>query len=591
MDPESAMLERLCREDPSNVDVARRLFLNRERCEWSYQGLSIASWIQQSLSDRASERERALQALREIGPSAWAPAFDLACSHAWFPRRRGLELLSEISPELARPLILRALGDPVDEVRASALELSRRLGLQSPQELAARLLELCGHESRAIQAFALNSLRHTPGDAKVLDSIERALADPDLGMRSIACQVARHHGREALPLFQALRERLSDAAWAVRRDAALAIAELGSDASAAIPEIIALLLDHDWDVRQAAVQSLMAFDEVLRNPAVDPLVAWLGHELREHRHFAMRSLVQLAPSHPDTLPALLSMVEESGVSERVALAELLRVFPADAPRVLETLLQLFDDYDPEVRSAACDTIIQHGNSEEAIPILGRWHQAEHRRDRAWAAYALASLTASCQDSELRRVSIEQLIGILKESELERREAACAGCEHFSDSPPGLLKALSEVLQGDPCWAPRIAAARALRNGGVDAFPALIAGCRDRDPDVRAASLRSILPMERNAQVTELLFERLLANDRYNSTLALFSLSRRASSERAVAERLYSLYASLPPNLREELIEESRALISDGEASPNEGVDPRELLRALWNLDRHASEGP
>jgi len=100
----------------------------------------------------------------------------------------------------------------------------------------------------------------SPNTVEMLPRASVLLTDRNFMVRAAACRALSRIGSAAQPAVPALRARLTDAERMVRRDAVLAIRNIGGpDAEAAISEIVPLLNDDHWEVRLTAALALGSF--------------------------------------------------------------------------------------------------------------------------------------------------------------------------------------------------------------------------------------------------------------------------------------------------------------------------------------------
>jgi len=142
-----------------------------------------------------------------------------------------------VPPDLLLPLLLRGLSDSAADVRLASLE-------------------------------ALGRLDSAAQDAE--EKVAAALHDKDERVRRAAVRVMERFSGPAA--VRALRAALADRDRYVRRDAAYALAKLGSIARPALAELVARLEDEQVVVRDAAFAGVMA----LGKPGVDALAAAIG---------------------------------------------------------------------------------------------------------------------------------------------------------------------------------------------------------------------------------------------------------------------------------------------------------------------------
>lgn len=177
-------------------------------------------------------------------------------------RRQGAQLLCCIEGQLARGLLLAALGDSDSVVRQAAATALDKIGYVSQNQ--AKILTKIGnlwnletlltslhHPERDVRMFTVWGLGEIE-DARVIDPLIVALSDFDPEIRRVATWALGKVGdKSALdPLITALLDSNRD----VRRGAAWALGEICDDK--AVESLIATLYDSDSYVRQGIAEAL-----------------------------------------------------------------------------------------------------------------------------------------------------------------------------------------------------------------------------------------------------------------------------------------------------------------------------------------------
>ena len=104
-----------------------------------------------------------------------------------------------------------------------------------------------------------------------------------------------------------LIEMLGDDQWAIRRDAADALGDIGPDARSAVPALFKLL--DSEDDRDAARGALREIDDADAT-AVPILTEALKSEDRRRRFYAISLLRKVGPAAKEALPELQRIAEE-----------------------------------------------------------------------------------------------------------------------------------------------------------------------------------------------------------------------------------------------------------------------------------------
>jgi len=171
------------------------------------------------------ESDEAGKALEKIASSVWA-------------KMGALHVLSEIGNEGDLPLVLKALSDDSDDVKLEALYTLDRLRIRTNcligKHLQTFLLGKLIEKRSDIRANIIQLLGHAPKiTAPLLAALKKALKDKDYDVRGQACRALGRLG--ARPLSQDLLIALGDPSWSVRRDAEMALYNIG-------PENVPLLI-------------------------------------------------------------------------------------------------------------------------------------------------------------------------------------------------------------------------------------------------------------------------------------------------------------------------------------------------------------
>ena len=201
-----------------------------------------------------------------------------------------------------------ALADDDPAVRKAATEAIGKLGIEDEATVDALRTRLSDHDETVLRA-ALTSLAEIGEEAGASGTAIAARIQHDSpSVRSAAVRAVvkvKPHGSDVV---DELTAALSDEEWSVRRDAAAALGELGSDARAAVPVLFGLL-DSEID-RDAARGALREIDDAGPD-AVPVLVEALQTDDRRKRFYAVMLLRKVGPEAADAVPALKRRLRES----------------------------------------------------------------------------------------------------------------------------------------------------------------------------------------------------------------------------------------------------------------------------------------
>ncbi|MDB5313077.1 MAG: lyase domain protein repeat-containing protein [Gemmataceae bacterium] len=307
-------------------------------------------------------------------------------------------------------------------------------------------------EERAGAARALGHLGRgaPPG---VAPALARALADPGPEVRRNAALALGQVGAEAAPLLAAL----ADPDGEVRAAAASSLGELRPADPAAIPGLQkAAAGDPDVLARLAAIAALGRYGDQAAVPVLVDVLKENDTNLGSPHEFAVAALKEVGPQ---SLPAVTRALGRAEPRARIGALKVLTRFGAAARPAIPEVEGRLADEDPLVRL-------------EAVQCLWAIERSPGRATRA----ALAHLRAPEANPRKRLQTRAKALYILGEVGPEAKPAV-----------PDLLT----ILKDDPESAIRMYSAQALGKMGPDPAirEALTAAAKnDKDPDVcRAAN--------------------------------------------------------------------------------------------------------
>lgn len=433
--------------------------------------------------------------LARHGEAAVGPLIALLDASSQHPSRAwAANVLGELRAQRAFPVLVRALGDPNDEVRAKAATALGRLG-----------------DRRAINHL-----------------LDHLLTDPAPFVRvRIACTLGQFGGPEVIEhLVRALR----DPAWWVRMRSVEALEQIGPSAEG--PLIVALD-DPDPVIRSRAAGTL----ERLGVPARLVRMIEVGENVSE----ASDTLVRLSTEGARELMAELVRHDSMAVREAV-LTGIRRGRRRDLAS--ELLRTAGHDSEPALRVLALDTL-RILRSEQAVEVAVRALSDPEHRVRAAASRLLGELGG--------RDVVELLRARTADPEPTVRAAAAQGlgAMHAAEAQPELLRLLADVqpvvrqaaatgaaeaglralvppitgLVDDPDPAVRHAAVAALGTlGDRSAVPALLERFEEAPPELREAILHAVSQLS-PAAATDLIASLLQAPEQEDKLAAARTSAR------------------------------------------------------------------
>lgn len=340
-------------------------------------------------------------------------------------RRAALRILSYFGYAAALPLFVTALRDADPRVRDAAVQ-----GLPFIDHPGAleELVQAARDPAERLRAGAMRSLGQCRGDARVVATLLRGVADAEAWVRYYACQSLGRLGVEAAS--SAMARLLNDSAGQVRVAAIEALSHLRSEV--AFEGLRAAAGSADPDMQRAALVGL----GISRRPEAEPIL------LR-------------AVSSPDAATRLVAVS---------AIADL------DSPEVLQALLVAGADDDAGVRNAAIGFLAGRSGEAATESLVSLLPNADDR-ERLIAALSLPSAGRLPALQKALEAADDELAQHLT-SALARMRA------------PEADRALVEALQS-PNVAARKAVAFAVANLGGGGQAALRRASElDADPEVR-----------------------------------------------------------------------------------------------------------
>jgi HEAT repeat protein len=235
--------------------------------------------------------------------------------------------------------VANALG-AVDEEGISVPALTEALGDESPQ-------------MRRFAAYGLSRMGGKAGPAE--EALHDGLQDSDLGARIAAAQAHWSVSGKADESVDVLRSVLrAPPTWIVQVWAANALAHIGPDAKAAVPELIACL-----DNEHAASSAVAALGKIGPNAAlaVPALVARLAACDRDYCRACIARALRRVDRSAKSLPMLRDILKDSRDSMALSeAAEAIAEIGPEAEQAVPLLRPLLKDRDSGVRSAAAKAL-------------------------------------------------------------------------------------------------------------------------------------------------------------------------------------------------------------------------------------------
>lgn len=462
-------------------------------------------------------------------------------------------VLGEVRSQRAFGALVRALGDPDDEVRAKAATALGRLG---DRRAVGYLLEHLLTDPAPFVRLRIASSLAQFGGPEVIDRLVGALGDPAWWVRLRSVEALEQIGSAAeAPLLVAL----DDADPEIRARAAVALERLG------VPDNAVRMLQEGERVAEGS--ELLA--RIARAGARELLAELLLHRSPEVRK-AVVSAIQRA-GRRDLGIELIRIAAGDQEPELRALA-LQALRSLRIPDALPAALAALTDADGRLRAAAIGLVGELGGADVLAHLRAQTLHPE-AEVRAAAAEALGTLGAAEAEPDLLRLLGDAVPGV--------RKAAAAAAVRLRALGPALIELLA-----DPDPDVRREAARAIAGlGDRSVVPVLVRAFPQAGIEVREAIAVTLSRLDPGAMAG--LIDAMDEGLGPQVKLALIRTLKRPREPEA-KQTLERLSGDSEPLVRAAAI---RALGRSGRA-PAEGLrDPDERVRAaaVDACSRHAGE--
>lgn len=265
------------------------------------------------------------------------------------------EAVSHYGPR-AVPLLQDAVRDPQPQVRRSAALTICLLGTEARDVVPALIEAFADADLDTRRPFLMNALLCTREHAlPALPLMREFLDDEDFHTQYWACRVLAALGPHAAPAAPRLVELVGDGVTSVRRNAALALGQIGpAIGDSGLQVLIRALHDPSQIVREDAVIALGNLGRPFAEPAVQEVEAVLAEDANfAGRSQAARTLWILKPDSQLAPRVLLEQL--AGKNEPWVAAEVLAQFAADMD-VIDDVAELLEHADPETRVFAAGVL-------------------------------------------------------------------------------------------------------------------------------------------------------------------------------------------------------------------------------------------
>ncbi len=405
---------------------------------------------------------------------------------AWMPTRPGL---LAAGPDPLAPW-RDALASPQPARRVEAAKaIAASHG--PPEEVVPALVDLLEDENLDVRCAAAGGLGQLgPAAAGAVPALIAAMAtdEHDSSHRAVWAVIGRAVARIGPPALPELVRALGSDDPRLYSGAAVAIHEMGPQASGAVDALAEMLSSDSHRKRGAAIHAIQGIGPAATG-AVEALRRSLGHEDFHTRYWACQALGAIGPGAQPATGDLLRAIRQDGASVRRHAAAALGAIGAKiGPDAVEQLIDtMSNDPSQPVRE---DAVIALGKlkpfAAKTAPAIANALAAKRIAARVAAARSHWLLTG--RTDVAMPVLIEQLGNVLGVF-----DAAAVLGEIGPPAAPQAVDPLAALLDSDDADV-RLAAAAALGKLGPQARRAdkrLRGLLEDEDPQVRQAAAESL----------------------------------------------------------------------------------------------------
>jgi HEAT repeat protein len=421
--------------------------------------------------------------------------------------------------------LMERLKDDSAQVRAHAVRALGEIGAPAKPAVA-DLIELAKDPDETVRRQVVKAvIKIRPGPQVTVPLCVKLLEDADPGVRMRILQAVADAGPKAVPgLIVALKHEKA-AYWAC-----LVLREIGPPAKDAMPALIDELKNPRPEIRREAILALAAMGDEA-TAAVEPIAATLGDEYaRAAATYALGRIGRI-PADAETAIRANGKSDDKMLST-TSLWALARVHPEDTSlrrEATEQLLERLKDRDPLVRLAAARALAALPPAPEITAPL--WEKALQGADEKTVLHALDALAA------LGPPAVPRLVDALQHEKLRGQVVYVLGKMGPAAAPatPALAKLIAD--KDDHVAQEAILALANIGPGAKEAVPALAAALEQGEkPNAHAVAyaLGRIGPAA--AEALPALFALLDNSDRQLALVSAWALVRISPASAEVAEK-------------------------------------------------------
>lgn len=506
-------------------------------------------------SEDPATRADAAMALAEFGPLAKEAVPDLMemlTSGDEDQRLNAAITLGKIGKAAVGPVI-EALKAKDNDVRFYALWALGWIGAEG-KDAGPLVLKLLGDKDAGVRrkaAFALGRVGASPEEA--VPALIKTFDDKDHDVQRAAGEAVAKYGKKAVPLLIAALNNKK-----TRRQAAVSLGEIGSEAKEAIPALKKALLESEKDKEDPTPVSPPDFDGGVVFPG-GPGFPGGGRPFPGRRPFP--GPFPGGEDHPSTgnvytdalskigkaaIPALEEALKEGNERTRNAVLQAYAKIGADA---VPNLVDALGDKRVDVRRSAAMALgpMRVGDKMVVVGLAYALKKDEDDLVRQHVLSALQQLGAAAKEAA------PALQEALADININVRQGAFYTLQGMGiDNRPGLKKALDHKDAKI-----RVNIAALMMTTGIDpelALPVLTAGLKEKDPSLRmqAAHALAITNRERD-KVVPVLIEGLKIDSVPIRLQALQALQNMGPAGAAAALPILELFEDKDPQVRQQAL--------------------------------------
>ncbi len=261
----------------------------------------------------------------------------------------------------------------------------------------------------------------------------------------------------------------------VRIQAIMDLADFGSKAEPALPDLLDALTTKNEDLRLNASITLAKIGK----PAIGPVSKLLTDDDADVRFYAVWTIGSIGPEAKAATPTIIKLMNDKNDSVRRKAAFALGRLAGDPMKTISVLVAAFKDENDDVRQSAGDALSKFGGAA-VKPLIGLL-KSDSLKARLQAATSLGDVGSEAKDA----------VPLLKDLLLAKEEA---NAHHYANVLAKIGKSAVPALDAalhDSRPNVRQVASQAMVQVGADAVPALVDALGDKNVDVRRLAAQTL----------------------------------------------------------------------------------------------------